>query len=230
MTASERQVWDFPLRLFHWALVISVITAFVTNKLGIAYFDYHLWSGYTVIVLVAFRLIWGLVGTRHARFTAFVRGPAAILSYGRGMLRGDAPVYPGHNPVGALMVLVLLAGLGGHAVLGLFGNDDILNVGPLSGYVSKDVSLLLTSVHRRLFYGIIAAVLLHVAAIAAYRWIKGENLVIPMITGRKPAHLLPEGEAIASSRLGLATIVLLTLAAGLAWVITQAPAVMDFYQ
>lgn len=223
MTASERRVWDLPVRLFHWALVVSVIAAFVSNKLGIAYFTYHLWSGYVVIVLVSFRLAWGLVGTRHARFASFVRGPSAILSY----VRGVSPAYPGHNPVGALMVLALLAGLGVHAALGLFGNDDILNAGPLAGYVSKEVSLLLTSIHRRLFYGIAAAVLLHVAAIAAYRWVKGENLVIPMITGRKPAHLLPEGEAIASSRLGLAVTLAAALAAALAWVVVQAPAAVD---
>src|SRR6516225_11216190 len=81
----QRQVWDLPVRLFHWALVAAIISAFVTNRLGVAYFKYHVWSGYTVIVLVSFRIIWGFVGTRHAQFRRFVRGPAATLRYAFGL-------------------------------------------------------------------------------------------------------------------------------------------------
>src|SRR5262249_26243702 len=76
-------VWDLPVRIFHWALVAAVVTAFVTNRLGVAYFTVHLWSGYTVIALVVFRLVWGVVGPRHARFTQFVRGPRVTWQYVR---------------------------------------------------------------------------------------------------------------------------------------------------
>jgi cytochrome b len=113
----HRQVWDLPVRLFHWALVAAVISAFVTNRLGVAYFNYHVWSGYAVIVLVSFRILWGFVGTRHAKFWQFVRGPAATLRYAFGLLRGSTTPYAGHNPLGAYMVVILLIALGAQAVL-----------------------------------------------------------------------------------------------------------------
>ena len=81
---DHRQVWDLPVRLFHWALVAAIISAFVTNRLGVAYFQYHVWSGYAVIILVSFRILWGIVGTRHAKFRQFVRSPAATLHYAFG--------------------------------------------------------------------------------------------------------------------------------------------------
>ena len=89
----HRQVWDMPVRLFHWALVAAVISAFDTNRLGVAYFNYHVWSGYAVIVLVSFRILWCFIGTRHAKFRQFVRGPAAILRYALGLLRGSASAF-----------------------------------------------------------------------------------------------------------------------------------------
>jgi cytochrome b len=221
---AERQVWDLPVRIFHWSLVVAVVTAFVTNKLGVAYFKYHVWSGYAVILLVAFRIIWGLVGTRHALFRNFLRGPSETLAYARDLAAGKDAHFPGHNPLGALMVLLLLGALGAQAVLGLFGNDEIFNVGPLVGYVTKDFSLEATSIHRKLFYWLAGAVALHVLAVIGHKVFKNENLARAMITGRKPQHAVPADEAIHSSRTWLAVLLGLALAAGLAFVITHAPA------
>ena len=81
LAEKTRKVWDWPVRLFHWSLVLAVIGAYVTNRLGVAYFSYHLFFGYAVIVLVVFRVFWGFVGTKHARFVNFLRGPKAILRY-----------------------------------------------------------------------------------------------------------------------------------------------------
>jgi cytochrome b len=220
MSSTERPVWDLPVRLFHWSLAAAVVTAFVTDKLGVSYFKYHLWSGYTVLVLVAFRILWGFVGTRHARFWNFVRGPAETVRYAVGLVSGSARHYPGHNPLGALMVLALLVALGAQATLGLFGDDDIINLGPLNGLVGKATGLLLTSLHRRLFYGILAAVALHLSAILAHRVFFGENLVKPMITGRKP---LEDQTPIGPTRLWLAAALVVGLSAILAWVVTHAP-------
>jgi cytochrome b len=217
-------VWDLPVRIFHWSLVGAVIAAFVTNKLGVRYFKFHVWAGYTVIVLVAFRLVWGLVGTRHARFWNFLRGPLETLTYARDLVAGKDRGYPGHNPLGALMVLALLAALGAQSVLGLFGNDEIYNVGPLYGAVSKEFSLVLTSIHRQLFYWLAGAIALHVLAVVAHKIFKNENLVRAMITGRKPHHAVPDGEAIHSSRLWLAILLAAGLAAGLAFIVLHAPA------
>ncbi|WP_296707274.1 cytochrome b/b6 domain-containing protein [Rhodoblastus sp.] len=220
---AERQVWDLPVRIFHWSLVAAIVTAFVTNRLGVAYFKYHVWSGYAVIVLVAFRIVWGLVGTRHALFRNFLRGPSETLAYVRDLAAGKDAHYPGHNPLGALMVLTLLGALAAQAVLGLFGNDEIFNVGPLVGYVTKDFSLEATSIHRKLFYWLAGAVALHVLAVIGHKIFKNENLARAMITGRKPQHVVPSGEAIRGSRTWLAVLLVVGLAAILVVIVTHAP-------
>jgi len=217
---GHRTVWDLPVRIFHWLLVAAFVGAFVTNKLGVAYFGWHVLCGYAVIVLVAFRIVWGVVGTRHALFRNFVRGPIETLRYAASVLRGRPPAYAGHNPLGALMVVVLLLALGVQAILGLFGNDEIVNVGPLYGYVSDAVSLRLTSLHRHLFYWIAAAIGIHVAAVL----IHGERLVKAMISGRKPSHIVGAHDAIHASRSWLAALVVVLLVGALAWVVETAPA------
>jgi cytochrome b len=225
--SEERRVWDLPVRVFHWALLLAVAGAWCTHAAGVAWFRYHVWCGYTVLVLVAFRLLWGIVGTRQARFASFVRGPIATLRYAKQLARGTAPRTAGHNPLGAWMVLALLAALLAQALLGLFGNDEIFNFGPLYGYVSNARSIELTSLHRRLFYAILAAIVLHVAAVAWHRYARGENLVRPMFTGRKPAATVPAEQAIGSSRTGLALLIVAALAATLAWIVRHAPAPQD---
>jgi cytochrome b len=221
-------VWDLPVRLFHSLLVASVIGAFVTNKLGVSYFKYHVWCGYAVIVLVAFRIIWGVIGTHHAQFWNFIRGPVATLRYAWQLARGQEQCFAGHNPLGAVMVVVLLLALAVQAVSGLFGNDEIFNVGPLYGYVDKDFSLQLTSLHRKFFLGIGAAVGLHVLAVLGHLVFKRERLLRAMITGRKPSHHFVEAKPIHSSRTWLAGVVVIALSLVLAWVITHAPqSVMD---
>lgn len=210
-------VWDLPVRIFHWTLVLAFAGAFVTDRLGVAYFKYHVWCGYTVLVLVAFRLVWGFVGTRHARFFNFLRGPKAILSYVRGSEKHGA----GHNPLGALMVVVLLIGLLVQAVTGLFGNDEIFNVGPLYGYISNELSLSLTSLHRKLFYWIAGAIGFHILAVIFYRVFKKEKLIEAMFTGRKSTVARAEG--IATSRIYLAVAIVIIVSALLVWLITTAP-------
>ena len=221
---AERLVWDLPVRIFHWSLVAAFIAAFVTNKLGVRYFKYHVWAGYAVLVLASFRVLWGFVGTRHALFRNFLRGPREVLAYARKLLTHQGAHYPGHNPLGALMVLALLGGAAAQAALGLFANDEIYNVGPLYGLVSKDFSLVLTSAHRRLFYLLAGAIALHVLAVIAHKIFKKENLARAMITGRKAAHLVPAREAIGSSLLWLAAPLVALLVGALTWIVFNAPA------
>jgi cytochrome b len=211
---SRRLVWDLPVRLFHWALVFSIFGAFVTNRLGVKYFTYHTWFGYAVIVLVGFRLSWGIYGTRHARFANFIRDPKAVLHYVGAIGSGHRTRYAGHNPLGALMVVALLTLLGLQAGFGLFANDEIFDVGPLAGLVSKSASLSLTSLHRKIFYVILAAVALHVGAVFWHLLAKRENLIAAMVTGKKPAHLVHPHEEIRSSR-GLRAVGLLLAVTGL---------------
>jgi cytochrome b len=221
--ATRRQVWDLPVRITHWLLVVGIAGSYLTNKLGVQYFKYHLWFGYLVVVLAAFRIVWGLVGTRHARFTSFLRGPRATWDYLRAALRRQGGQTPGHNPLGAWMVVFLLLALLAQGITGLFANDEIFNTGPLYGYISDSLSLALTSWHRRLFDWILIAVLLHVLAVFAHRVLAGHDLIGPMFTGRKHAALVPEHEAIESSRLWLALALFVALIATVSWLVVHAP-------
>lgn len=225
---AVRRVWDLPVRIVHWLLVIGIAGSYVTHKLGVAYFKYHLWFGYLVVVLAAFRILWGFVGTRHARFGNFLRGPRATAAYLLAMIRGTATATPGHNPAGAWMVILLLLLLLAQGITGLFSNDEIFNTGPLYGYISDGVSLRLTSWHRRMFDWILIAVVLHVLAVIGHRVLAGHDLIGPMISGRKPAHLLNEHEAIGSSRLWLAAVLLAGVAGLVSWFVVQAPAAAVF--
>jgi cytochrome b len=204
-------VWDLPTRLFHWLLVTLVIASFVTGRIGGLWIQYHAWSGYAILVLVVFRLIWGFVGGRHVRFSAFVHGPATILRYARTMLRRDAPEHLGHNPLGGWSVMAMLTTLFVQAATGLFANDDIFTEGPLYPWVSKATSDWLTHIHRLNQEVILLLVAIHVMAVLFYLMVKHQNLIRPMLTGRKHWH----GEARSSANhLGRAAIITSLLALG----------------
>lgn len=224
--ASEQlRVWDLPTRVFHWLLVTSFIAAYVTNWLGVSYFTYHLWSGYFVIVLVGFRILWGIFGTHLAQFANFVRNPLESLRYASSLVKNKARSYPGHNPLGALMVLLLLVVALVQAVTGLFSNDEIFNAGPLYGYVSNELSLKLTGIHKELFYWILGAIAVHVSAVLFYVFVKRENLIKAMITGKKPRRGYEGARSIESSKVWLALVLVVLVSGVLAWVIVSAPAV-----
>jgi cytochrome b len=174
------RVWDLPLRLFHWLLAASVATAFTTAQIGGNAMVWHGRAGLAVVGLLAFRIIWGFVGSTPARFASFVKGPGAIRAYLRGEWRGV-----GHNPLGALSVLALLTLVGAQAVTGLFANDDISYQGHLYALVGADRSSQITGIHKLFEPIMIALVILHLGAIAFYVKVKKDNLTIPMITGYK---------------------------------------------
>ncbi len=176
----EVRVWDLPLRLFHWLLALAVTGALVSGQIGGNLMIWHGRLGVLVAGLLGFRLAWGLVGSTHARFASFVRGPAAIRAYLQGTWHGL-----GHNPLGALSVLGMLAALGLQTASGLFGNDDIAFQGPLYPLVSKDTSDWVTGLHRKGFWLILLLITTHLAAIVFYLKMRGDNLIHPMITGRK---------------------------------------------
>jgi cytochrome b len=220
---GTRRVWDLPVRVTHWLLVLALAGSYVTHAAGVAWFRYHAWCGYAVLVLAAFRILWGAVGTRHARFTSFVRGPRRTLAYLLALARGRHPAHAGHNPLGAWMVVFLLAALFAQGVTGLFANDEIFNTGPLYGYVSDATSHALTSWHRRIFDWILIATALHVVAVLAHRVLARQDLIGPMFSGRKPSALVGADEAIRSSRLWLAALLLVALVCALGWLLAHAP-------
>jgi cytochrome b len=178
-------VWDLPTRLFHWLLVILVVTSFVTGNIGGNAMQYHEWSGFTILTLLLFRLVWGFVGSRESRFMTFLRGPAAVVRYIATLRNPDLPHYLGHNPLGGWSIIAMLFTLLVQAGTGLFANDDIATQGPLYRWVSKSSSDWLTRIHKLNQEVIIALVLIHVLAVLFYFLYKRENLVKPMISGVK---------------------------------------------
>ena len=179
-------VWDLPTRLFHGLLAVFVIISFVTAKIGGNAMQYHEWSGFTILALLLFRLVWGVVGSRESRFVTFVRGPSAVVRYATNLLRKNSSThFLGHNPLGGWSIIAMLLALLVQAATGLFANDDIVTEGPLFDWVGKAASDWLTRVHKLNQQVIIALVCVHVLAVLFYFFYKRENLVKPMITGVK---------------------------------------------
>lgn len=213
-----RQVWDLPLRVFHWTLLLAVLGAWITREIEGDWFAWHTRFGYAVLVLVVWRILWGLVGTRHARFGSFVRGPMAVLRYLR-----ERPVSVGHSPLGAWAILLMLVILLGQAITGLFANDQVFETGPLFGYVDIGTSDRLTTIHRQLFDLIAIVIGVHISAVLLYLVLKRENLLRPMITGRKSAEQVPESEQVTDSRLPVALVLLALIIGALVWLVRNAP-------
>lgn len=184
---SQRvRVWDPALRIFHWLLATLVIATFILGKFGPNVMTLHFWLGYAIIALLVFRVIWGFAGPPSARFSHFLRGPGAVLRYAGGMLRREPSHWPGHNPLGALAVVAMLAILIWQVGTGLILDpDDYINVGPLADQVSAQTSRRAVGWHHLGANLILILVLLHIAIIAFYRIWKNEDLVRPMITGWK---------------------------------------------
>jgi cytochrome b len=216
-------VWDAPVRVFHWLLVLALIGSYLTQELEGNYFRYHVWFGYTVIVLVTSRIIWGLVGPRHARFSSFLRGPRATGRYLMSLFRPPYEAYTGHNPLGGLMVIAMLVLLLAQGVTGLFANDQIFDTGPLFGYVSAATSDDLTAWHHRIFNALLVLTALHVAAVFGYLFLRRENLITPMFTGRKLRQHVRAGEEITGSQVWLALLIAGAVAGALTWVVRTAP-------
>jgi cytochrome b len=203
-SARSILVWDLPTRLFHWSLVALVITSFITGKAGGIWMRYHIWSGYAILGLLVFRITWGFVGGRYARFSSFLSSPGAALDYARGLLRRDMPRHLGHNPLGGWSVLAMLITLSIQAVTGLFANDDIFIKGPLYSWIDKATSDWLTRLHRLNQEAIFLLVCVHVVAVLFYLIIKHDNLIQPMFSGRK----LWDGDGQASANpLGRAALI-----------------------
>jgi cytochrome b len=206
------KVWDAPVRLFHWAIVLLVIISYVSIQKS--WMQIHFLSGYAMLTLLLFRLAWGFVGSETARFGAFLRNPLRALEHLVHFGRREPDTEIGHNAAGGWMVLVLLLLLAVQVGTGLCSNDDVLSEGPLSTYVGKALSDRISGWHAFNFNLILAAIGLHVLAVLAYWVVKRHNLLRPMITGRKRLPGNMRQPRMASSVLALA---LLILAAMIVW-------------
>ncbi len=197
-------VWDAPVRVFHWLLVLSFAGAWLTAE-SERWRMVHVTLGYTMAGLVAFRILWGVFGTRHARFTDFVRGPTAVMTYLKSLLRGRPEHHAGHNPAGALAVVALLLLAVAVPATGWALFND------LGGEWLKEL-------HEGVANAMLALVIVHVAAVAISSWLHRENLVAAMITGRKTA---PGEEAIRGAWRSVAALMLVAVL-GFWWLQWQA--------
>lgn len=220
-TLRRVRVWDLPTRLFHWLLAACVIASIVSAKIGGNAMVWHFRIGYAILALLAFRLLWGLVGGHWSRFARFIYAPSTLLRYLAGKARADEHLDVGHSPTGALSVFALLAILAAQVVTGLVADDEIASTGPLVRFVSGSTSGLATGWHKG--WGqwlIIGLVVLHVVAVVFYLLKKRQNLIAPMLSGDKS---LPEDVPVsadgAASRV-LATALLAACAGGVAWLVS----------
>jgi cytochrome b len=182
---GQVRVWDPLVRVFHWSLVAAFATAYIVEDdlLGV-----HVLAGYLVLGLIAVRLVWGLIGTRHARFTDFVRGPRQVMAYIGDALRLRAPRHLGHNPAGGAMVvaLLVLVSATGLAGLALYGAQELSGpLAPLMGGLSPAWGSTLEEVHEVLANLTLAFIAAHVAGVMFSSLAHRENLVRAMVTGRK---------------------------------------------
>lgn len=210
------RVWDLPTRLFHWALVAAVIGLAITGTLGGNAMVWHFRFGYSVLTLLLFRIVWGLVGGRWSRFGAFIYSPASVINYLKGKGKPEHGI--GHSPIGAGSVFAMLGFLLAQVGTGLLSDDEIAFSGPLTRFVSNATVGLATNYHKNIGKWILLAlVVLHIAAIALYLWRK-HNLVGAMLHGDKElVTAAPASRDDMASRL-LALGVLLVCAAGVYWI------------
>jgi cytochrome b len=200
-------IWDAPVRVFHWLMALSFAGAYLTAE-SESWRLVHVTLGYTMAGLVVFRLLWGVVGTRHARFADFVRGPSAVLRYARSLVAGRPEHHVGHNPAGALAIVALLA-----LALGVAGSGWAL-YNDIAGEAFEEVH----EVVANLMLGLVAV---HIGAVLLSSWLHRENLVGAMITGRKPA---PREQGVARARRGVALLLLASVLGFWAWQWQTAPA------
>ena len=213
--APALRIWDLPTRLFHWLLVISITGALITINLGGAWMDWHVRFGIASFVLLLFRVIWGLIGPRYARFSQFLCSPAKTLAYLRD---SKGRRHAGHNPLGAWSVMAMLGLFLFQSSTGLFANDDVMTQGPLAQFVSNDTVALMTRLHGLSEYVLYTLIALHLAAIAFYSF-RGEGLVKPMVTGDVPKHTLTAGTQSARDdwRVRLGALILALMLGALGW-------------
>lgn len=211
------RVWDAPIRLFHWVITALVLFSYITMRQG--WLELHFLSGYTILALLMFRLAWGFIGSDTARFSRFLRSPIEGLRHLTHITRREPDTEIGHNAAGGWMVLLLLLVLLAQVTTGLFSNADGITDGPLAHHLSRAASDRATDIHGIIFYyGLLTLIALHVIAVLAYAVLKRQDLVRPMVTGRKRLPATMQQPRFASPALA---ILALAIAALLVWLLVR---------
>jgi len=188
MTTQDRlktiRVWDLPTRLFHWLLVVLVAIAWATGETEGPLFLVHKLAGYGVLAAILFRLIWGFVGGRYARFQDFIRPWSELRDYTKGLLTLRPALTVGHNPLGGWMIVLLLVTLFGAVGTGLFASEDEV-AGPLANLVSPGLGHALAEIHEGFAYFLLLLIGIHITGVLVDSILTRHNLILSMITGRK---------------------------------------------
>lgn len=185
-------VWDLPTRLFHWILVLLVALAWMTSEyfeeLGDPRLQWHRWNGCAVLTVLVWRGLWGIWGPPCARFTNFLKGPQDVYQYIKDLFSGKSRHFLGHNPLGGLMIVALLATVTTICLLGLFSiEENDLAAGPLAHFVSEKLRKLATKWHGLIFDSLLIELIsIHIVANSLYGIFKKEPLITAMFTGTKP--------------------------------------------
>jgi cytochrome b len=211
--------------MFHWSLASLVLVSLVSIKVGGNWVQWHFYSGYAILTLILWRILWGFAGPRYSRFSSFPPSPARCIAYLRGRLAG---IQLGHSPLAAFSVYALLLVVAAQAAGGLFVNDDIASEGPMAKFVSKALSDSITTLHRLNENVILGLVVLHLLAIVVYLLKKNENLIGPMIGGDKELAVDPAQAAALSAQdttnVRVRALVLLAISAAIVAAIVNWPA------
>ena len=223
-------IWDLPLRVFHWLLVICLLGSWYTSNQDNGLIEYHLTLGYITLGLIIFRGLWGIVGTTHSRFSQFIPSLAKLSLYIKNFNSKDIQHHPGHNPLGSLMVVFMLFVIFLQAVSGLFMNDDIFTAGPYYGTLNETLEVIAVFIHRNGFNVILATIAMHIAAIVFYTTFKKQSLVLPMITGKKPSTDVTKKDSITHSKVGLAVLITIIVSGFVYWlVVINAPIIDEYF-
>jgi cytochrome b len=206
------RVWDIAIRLFHWSLLPLIIGSYVSITLAdgpeaLLWMRVHVICGEMMLGLLVFRLIWGLIGSDTARFAMFLRTPATALRSLAHMFRRGPDTEIGHNPAGGWMVMIMLLLIAVQVITGLCANDDGSTEGPLVKYIGKALSNKISDLHGVNFNILVAAIVVHMAAILVYAVVKKHNLVRPMLTGKKRLPAAQRAPRMASPWLALLSLV-----------------------
>ena len=214
--------WDLPTRLFKWTLVVLVAAGWFTQRYGDVTLVWHRVNGYAILILVVFRLFWGLVGSSTARFSTWLPWPGRAIRYGIDLLlRLPRRPYLGHNPIGALMIVALLVMVGAQAITGLFTVDSNgIFGGPFAALDPMEdptrLQRTLSGFHHAAYNYLLALIAIHVAVNLTYQFLKRDPVVAAMITGRKPIEdFADQAEMKPARAAGVKAIVCLALAAAI---------------
>lgn len=224
---QKQLVWDLPVRLFHWLLVTCLLAQWLTAEVLEDATQWHAYIGYFTLGLITFRLLWGFIGTRYARFSSFIAAPKSIWAYAKSLFSGNYQPHVGHNPLGGLLLPLVLILVGLQAVSGFFVTDDIIFTGPYYASVSDEFQKIMQSLHHSFFDWLLYLIGGHLLALAYYRFKLKQHLVKPMLSGYKEVN---PNQGVPHSSLLKAVILAILVGVFIYWlVVLNAPIIEDEY-